>query len=162
MTRDWRLSLDELAKRGRARVYPLLVFEVHAPSGLTWPTELPAHLPLEEFYRLCDGGYIAHINFARMADIIRLTQRWVATLRAWDNRGDVLDPRRHVVWAEDAGGCPLIVNASDGVVRTFQPDGGNWERGHVGVDAFLMWLFNESGPDDWRQALATLEHPGAS
>lgn len=155
--RDWRISLAQLVRRGDSDTYPLLVFDAPRPSNLEWPTSLPPDPGLREFYQHCDGGYLAHIKFAALRDLADLSGRWVECLRDWDKRGDILDPRRHVVWAEDAGGCPLVVDVADRSVCTFQPDGGDWETRYGGVDAYLTWLFNESGPDDWREALAMVD-----
>ena len=157
MIRGWRQSLSELVRRGHSDIYPLIVFDARGPAGLEWPSALPPHPGLLEFYQHCDGGYLAHMSFAGLRDLAALSGRWVESLQAYDNRGDILDPRQHVVWAEDAGGCPLVVDVVDGSVRTFQADGGDWESGHNTVDAYLTWLFNESGPDDWQEALAMLE-----
>ena len=61
----------------------------------------------------------------------------------WDARGDVLDPARHVMIAQDAGGCPVVWDASTDEVRTFQVDGGDWEPPLArSVEAFLTKLFN--------------------
>jgi hypothetical protein len=85
-------------------------------------------------------------------------------MRDWDARGDVLNPVRHVVIAQDAGGCPVVWNARTDEVRTFQVDGGDWEPPLANsLEVFLTDLFNpvdgENDADElWQRFLDWLDH----
>ena len=78
---------------------------------------------LDEFCLRCDGGSLAWFSWYSMSQLAERTREWERSLGDGDWRGDRLNPGRHVVIAEDAGGSPVVWDARTGVVRTFQLDG---------------------------------------
>jgi hypothetical protein len=155
----WRALLRALVRQGKSRTYPLLAFSARPPSLQPWPASLAPCPPLQEFYGICDGGYLAHWNLASLEDVRVWTNRWVDTMRGWRDGADVLDPLRHIVFGNDAGGCPLIVDTQSGEVRTYQVDGGDWESGWSSLEAFFEWLFFSEDLDDWSGAMTELGRP---
>jgi hypothetical protein len=117
--------------------------ELRPPAQDRWPSHLPTCQALHDFYHLCDGGSLAWFTWFQLSQLAERNQYWFQSLQQWDARGDVLVPGRHVVLALDAGGCPLVWDATTDEVRTFQWDGGDWESLLASsIEAFLTTLFN--------------------
>jgi hypothetical protein len=116
---------------------------LYPPAHNGWPSHLPTCQALHDFYRLCDGGSLAWFNWLPLAQLAERNRYWLQYLHDWDARGDVLDSARHVVIAEDAGGCPVVWDARSDEVRAFQVDGGDWESPLASsIEAFLTQLVN--------------------
>jgi hypothetical protein len=119
---------------------------------------------LQAFYQRCDGGSLAWFQWFPFSQLAERNREWAESLRAWDARGDALDPARHVVIALDAGGCPVVWDARTDEVRAFQVDGGNWEPPLAGtMEGFLTKLFNpvageQDGDESWYHFLNWLDH----
>jgi len=133
------------------------------PARDRWPDYLPTCQALHDFYRLCDGGSLEWFQWFPVSQLAARNRQWVDSLRAWDARGDVLDAARHVVFAEDAGGCPVVWDARTDEVRTFQTDGGDWEPPLAhSLEVFLTQLLNpvegEKATDEgWYRFLTWLD-----
>lgn len=64
-------------------------------------------------------------------------------------------PGRHLVFAEDAGGCPIILDSEGGSVSSFFFKGGDWEPIAPSMEKFLQDLFVENpAPGDWEEYVA--------
>jgi hypothetical protein len=108
---------------------------------------------LQEFYGLCDGGSLEWFHWFPLSQLAERNREWGQSMREWDARGAALDSARHVVFAQDAGGCPVVWDARTDEVRAFQVDGGDWETPLAStMEAFLTRLFNpvmgEKGSDE--------------
>ncbi len=153
--RDWRQVIEQWVAQERTIATPaqqrteywiaMWARALRAPSHTRWPDHLPTCQALQDFYRLCDGGSLAWFAWFPLSHVAEQNRYWVEFLRDYygDGRGDVLFPGRHVVLALDAGGCPLVWDATTDEVRTFQWDGGDWESPLASsMEALLMTLFN--------------------
>lgn len=166
--RDWRHVLEQWVGR-ESSIAPLArqqveysAWAIYPPSCDQWPSHLPTCQALQDFYRLCDGGYFDWFGWCHLSQLGEQNGKWFQLLSDWDQRGDVLLPERHVVLAEDGGGCPIIWDAVTDQVRAFQWDGGDWEPPLASsVEAFLTDLFNPEGEkeqqDWWYQFLSWLD-----
>ncbi len=154
--REWRHTLqkwitqkDVVASLARKRV-EYRVWEIRVPSTDPWPASLPGCQALTDLYQICDGGYFHWFHWISLSQLVERNQEWFHLLSDWDSRGDVLLAGRHVVLAEDAGGCPVVWDTTTDQVRAFQFDGGDWEPPLASsVEAFLTTLFNPKGEEDW-------------
>jgi hypothetical protein len=155
LMRDWRQVIAQWVAEERSirtsaqqrEEYWIAIWAtaLHPPSLERWPDHLPTSQALQDFYRLCDGGSLSWFEWFPRSQLAERNQYWVESLKDyyWDGRGDVLFPGRHVVLALDAGGCPLVWDATTDEVRTFQWDGGDWEMPlATSMEAFLTTLFN--------------------
>jgi hypothetical protein len=160
--RAWRQVIGQWVaqERGSAPVaqqhveYWTWVGALLPPARDRWPSHLPTCQALEDFYRLCDGGSLHWFQWYPLSQLAERNQYWLQYLHDWDARGDVLDPAHQVVFAEDAGGCPLVWDARSDEVRAFQIDGGDWEPPLASsIEVFLTTLFNPvegtNDADEW-------------
>ncbi len=151
--RDWRQVIQQwVAQESRIA----LLAEQHAeywawmwaralppPPRDPWPAHLPTCQALQDFYRRCDGGSLEWFQWFPLSQLAERNREWGQSMREWDARGAILDPARHVVFAQDAGGCPVVWDASTDEVRAFQVDGGDWESPLAStLEAFVRKLFN--------------------
>lgn len=165
--RDWRHVIQQwiaqessIASLAQQQV-EFIAWAIYPPSFDHWPSHLPTCQALQDFYRLCDGGYFNWFRWVSLSQLVEQNRKWFQLLSDWDTRGDVLLPERHVVLAEDGGGCPVVWDAATDQVRAFQFDGGDWEPPLApSVEAFLTDLFNpegEKGKDWWYLFLSWLD-----
>jgi hypothetical protein len=154
--RDWRHTLQKwitqknvIASLAQKQV-ECWAWEIRVPSSDRWPSSLPVCQALKDFYQICDGGCFNWFNWSALSQLVSLNALWLQQLRAYDQRGDVLFPDRHVVFALDSGGTPVIRDASTDQVATFYPYGGDWEPPLASsIEAFLSTLFNPKDEGDW-------------
>lgn len=154
--RDWRQVLRQwvaqessIASLAKSQV-EWIAWTISSPSFEHWPSHLSGCQALQDFYCLCDGGNFNWFCWASLSQLVEQNQKWCELLSDWDARGDVLLPERHVVLAEDEGGCPVVWDAITNQVRAFQFDGGDWEPPlALSVEAFLVDLFNPQEPQGW-------------
>jgi hypothetical protein len=174
--RDWRQVIEQwvaqersiasLAQHHEEFWRAMWAGALHPPSPDRWPDQLPTCQALLDFYRRCDGGSLAWFEWFPVSHLVEQNRYWVELLRDyyWDGRGDVLVPRRHVVLALDAGGCPVVWDATSDVVRAFQWDGGDWESPLASsIEAFLTTLVNpvesaNEADQSWCLFLNWLDH----
>ena len=148
----WQETIRNILRRPAPDEYEFTVFKVRPPKHQPWPAYLVESPPLQEFYRLCDGGYIAHMKWAGISEIAELTAQWIARLRDYDERGDVLDVSKDVVFGTDAAGCPIIWSSSTRVVRSFFFKGGDWEPLAPSFEEFVTNVFvSDPEPSDWQR-----------
>lgn len=146
----WQDTIRSILRGGAPDEYEFAVFEVRPASHALWPLGLVATSPLQEFYALCDGGYLAHLHWASLNDLSTLTVGWIEQLRDYDRRGDVLSAEEHVVFAIDADGCPVTWSATTGAVRSFFFKGGDWELLADSFEEFATTMFvTDPSPSDW-------------
>jgi hypothetical protein len=148
---QWIAHENSIAPLAKQRV-EILTWDIHPPAFDHWPSHLPTCQALQDFYRLCDGGYFNWFNWISLSQLEEDNRKWFQLLSDWDARGDVLLLGQHVVLAEDAGGCPVVWDTTTDEVRAFQFDGGDWEAPLASsVEEFLTALFNpeEEKEDDW-------------
>src|SRR5215469_11197216 len=107
--RDWRYTLqqwithkDIMASLAQGRV-EYWAWEIRVPASGAWPAPLPVCQALTDFYQICDGGHFHWFEWPALSQLALLNHSWVRLLRAYDERGDVLDPERHLVIALDSG-----------------------------------------------------------
>src|SRR5437763_16228657 len=149
---NWQQVVRSILLRHVPDEYPFVAFEVRPPAGLPWPNGLPPSNGLQRFYSLCDGGNISQYNWAGISELQSLTERWVSSLRAYDDRGDVLSSSQHIAFATDASGCPVICDARSGSVSSFFFKGGDWEPLAPSVEDFLQYLFvSKPKPESWSE-----------
>ena len=157
---DWAHKLARLVEfycTPQATEEPFYLWLVERPVPFTWPSALPRCPSLERFYSLCGGGEFGPmLRFHPAARLEEETASWIATLRNYDEHGDVLCHGRHVVFALDSDGSPWVLDAKTGEVASYWWKGGRWEdprfRSH---DAFMDHLFAPTAhDDDWAAALA--------
>lgn len=153
--RDWREVIEQWEAQERKAAYLVQPREddriviwasaLRPPARDRWPSHLPTCQTLDDFYRRCDGGSLAWFDWFPLSRMDEQNRHWVDFLRDyyWDGRGDALAPGRHVVLALDAGGCPVVWDATTDEVRAFQWDGGDWESPLASsIEDFLTTLFN--------------------
>ncbi|MBX7220947.1 MAG: SMI1/KNR4 family protein [Blastocatellia bacterium] len=161
--RDWGAILQKLVSLKLAdQPFPLSVFTIHPPSEHCWPTSLPVHSEVVEFYQICDGGCLGgFINFPRLSELEVVNQNWDEMFQGWGAIEGILKRSQHLVFATDAGGCPLIPDVATNEIRAFQFDGGTWESPLAsGFDEFMYRIVNQPEPaaDLWENALRQLEY----
>ena len=158
MKSDWRNDLRALVAARDTALFPLLVYKAHPPSSDAWPPALPVSDSISQFYSVCDGGYIGELNWCSLNHIESQTHNWIDGLKGYYQDGrDVLVAGRHVVFAIDSGGAPLIWDSETDLMATFWFKGGDWEPTQHNLDEFLNALFapsKESG--SWGEALVQL------
>ncbi len=136
---------------------PLQVFEVYPTSGQEYPKELPRSQVLQAFYRLCDGGFFDDCRWFRLSQLAEQTARWIDLLKDYDERGNILMPERHLVFAEDSGGAPIVWDAITDRVASFWRKGGDWEPIAESMEQFLAQMFNPGSDHPmWFEALKQL------
>ncbi|WP_244422646.1 SMI1/KNR4 family protein [Ktedonobacter racemifer] len=125
-------------------------WDIRVPSSDPWPSSLPVCQALKDFYQICDGGCFHWFTWPPLSQLVPLNSSWFRLLSAYDERGDVLLPERHVVLALDSGGAPVIWDVSTNQVAAFFPKGGDWEPPLASsIEAFLATLFNPKDDGDW-------------
>lgn len=153
---DWRACLRAMVNSPEG-AFPLIIFEVDPASGQEFPKELPYSQLLDEFYRFCDGGYFKDYRWFPIAELAAKTARWQELLTDYDDRGNILIRGRHLVFAEDSGGGPIVWDAATDRVASFWWKGGDWEPIAESMEQFLAQLFNPSLDQPmWFEALKQL------
>jgi hypothetical protein len=158
---DWRSLLTKLVAARESELFPLLVFRLAPPAGGQWPAGLPCCPALRDFYAGCDGGILDQFDWHAQADLERETDRWREMLHDYHGDGqDILASGKHVLFATDSAGAPVIWDATDNSVASFYSKGGGWEPFGRDFEGFLADLFDAARfqrPGDlWAQALAQL------
>ena len=133
---------------------PMFLFSARPPSAGRWPDSLPLCPAMREFYQLCDGGEMC-VSFVPFGGLVETTTRWIDNLKGYDDRGDILFPGRHIVFAEDAGGAPHIWDSETGKTASFYYRGGDWEEPSFrSFEAYLQYAFSPSSQDEeWSTAI---------
>jgi hypothetical protein len=157
---EWRNTLRKWVHMANSsKPFPLSAYEIRASSFDQWPTDLPVSPVIQEFYRICDGGYSYLYSWAPLAELASRTGQWIKHLSDYDGKGrNILTAGRHLVWGEDSGAAPLIWDASTNRVATFWFKGGDWEPLADSPEIYLQEIFNPA-PDQetWYQAIKQLE-----
>ena len=74
---EWRSQLEKLVRARGTDRFPQLVFKVAPPSGLTWPEGLPSCRGMQDFYAICDGGWLSiQYDWLSLAKVKGETERW--------------------------------------------------------------------------------------
>jgi len=162
---DWQEKLRRLVQfyetlraDGRS-TEPFWVWTVKPPVPFEWPVLLPPAPTLRRFYELCGGGEFGPmIRFVPAGKLHAVTVSWIDTLRDYDERGDILIPGRHIVFANDADGTPWILDTTTGEVASFYWKGGDWEEPRFGShDEFMEHIFAPELDDaHWASALGII------
>jgi hypothetical protein len=165
--RDWRVTLVRLVHIApiakQKPLFPMVVFEALPPNYTDWPNQLPVAPTLIDFYRRSDGGYFNHYHWFRLTSLIQKTHDWINLLTSSDEDRSVLNPQRHVVFATDSAGAPVIWDSHADHVASYWFKSGYWEPLASSMEQFLEKLFN---PDDetsvnesllWTEALVQLD-----
>jgi hypothetical protein len=88
-------------------------------------------------------------------EAVAATRQWVADLTDYDARGAVLDSDRHLVFAIDSGGCPVVWDSHTDLVSSFFFKGGDWEPTGLTMEQYLQGaLVTPAATDDWLEFLA--------
>ena len=135
---------------------PCLIYDPQPPAECVWPSKLPCNDEIREFYKVCGGGEFGlMLRFIPVCDLLEQTNHWVKILSGYDERGDIIQTGRHVVFANDADGTPWIWDSKTGVVASFYWKGGDWEEPEfASFGNFMEYVFTpEEDDDSWRNSL---------
>ena len=133
--RPWQKTIAALTQHASALPEPFWdIYELDPPSDAPWPRALPACPPLQELYKLTDGGSLGAFSFLPLGEIEETT----TSAREWiDSLGldDLLPPGRWFEFGTNEHGLNLIWNADRDTVLLYS------------TDAAAVW-----SPDDKEQA----------
>jgi len=160
--KNWFLQLNRLVNVNGTDEHPLFVFKVNPPSISNWPNGITPNKSLVDFYKVCDGGLISlQYNFIELKDIELETKQWEQNLHNYYGDGQrVLIYGKHVVFAFDSQGAPIIWDSENDKVLSFYAAGGDWEPFNQSFDEFISSIFINSEEDDddiWFIALDQLK-----
>ena len=160
MKTDWRTVLGRIVELEPPDDYPFVVFGAEPPATYVWPSSIPCPRELHEFWAICGGGYFAHENWLGADQAVAAARQWEARLSDYDARGAVLDCGRHLVFAIDSGGCPVIWDSHTDLVASFFFKGGDWEPTGLTMEQYLQATFvTPAATDDWLEYLAFYREP---
>ena len=157
---EWRTLLQRLVNINTDE-FPLLVYQVAPATGQIWPQALPSNTTITDFYALCDGGNIGQYHWYRTSDLPSVNEHWMKHLAHYYPDGSSpIVKGRHLIFAIDSGGAPLIWDSLNDTVATFWFKGGDWEPTGLNMDEFLSALFSLQPEVDtlWFEALQQLQN----
>lgn len=134
---------------------PLYLYIVDPPSKEAWPANLPSTKDIEEFYSVTNGGEFGPmIRFLYKEELVKENEMWTDTLSDYDEKGSIIDPQKHLVFANDSDGAPWILNTETGEVGCFYWKGGDWCETFTSFSDFMNYVFKPDEKDpDWIETL---------
>jgi hypothetical protein len=117
--------------------------EPNPPTNLHFPDELACSADIKYFYKICNGGYIGHINWFKLEDLIEKNQYWNLQLSNYEDEKSPISIHKFLVMGQDAGGIPLIWSKETNILRAFMFKGGNWEGECVNFSEFILDMVKE-------------------
>jgi len=161
--KNWKLALQTLADRKKPKEdFPLVGYEVHAPTSFPFPTDLPHSDEITGFYNICDGGMLGDYTWYQLDEIHERNSFWQMYLKdIYDNNLPPFYHAIHLVLAENSEEFPLIWDKSTNLVDIFDMKNFVWLHKQLMFDDFMNELFDvevqSSIDDSWGMALIQLE-----
>lgn len=162
----WQLRLTKLVRWGKELPDPLgQMFTASRPLASPWPAAIPTAPALQEFYRLCNGGWFAGglnlYQFLLRGKLAGEARRWRG--RLWDVTADdrPLGNRALVLEFDDIGGLAWDPDA-DRLYHFQMDDGAAEPLPDASLEEFFRRLFDPARAEgelaaEWSTALRWLD-----